>query len=231
MQALAATLTPRLVRLRPDAEPVRVWPPSLRTAILLLAAQSRLELEGARAWDLLEQTARAWLPEGAAAEIFERDVPRLKIVAALSELLAVGAEDKGAHERRSREAQRKAAKTSWSRVLARYRHFYNCGSLEDVLGEPWPLWLRQHEEIGVLTARAQLQQAQWYAGARTGGLDSVMERADLPGQGQAGEEGPETPEKYTPPWEQEGISKAAWQQKKMQEAFNVKKRWQEKAEA
>lgn len=213
---LVSTWTPRSVRVGKEAFEVR--PATTREALGVLAAVRRLnEGDLADGWSTLRELAERWLPETLSQRLFWPYADVGETAEAMIALLATGAEDEEAHAEREEEAKERARHFTWPTVVAAHACCYQMGYAE-VLEQPWPLFLVMQEETGRMHSREQVRSAEWYAAAKTGQMDSLLERAQVPDT---------RPQKQTP-WESEGITKEEYERRLRSRALRVQKNWRQK---
>ena len=219
---LASTWMPHLVGARGTDLSVEVRPATTKEALSVLAAAERLRsVSGADGladgWGTLESVASGWLPERLQQELFGGPIDIGEAVEAMLALLATGAEDEEDHAEREEAAREKARRFSWPTVLAGHARCFSMGYAE-VLEQSWPLFLVMQEETDRIEARAQLREAEWYAAAKTNGMDSILERAQVE----------DTRPKEKTPWEAEGIAKEEYERRLRSRALRVQKQWMRK---
>lgn len=74
------------------------------------------------------------------------------------------------------EEKEGGGEVDWAYLIAKYARFYRV-SPEQVFDTSWPLFLSWAAQMDRLRAEEQITNAEWYAGAKTGSMDSVIRRA------------------------------------------------------
>ena len=176
MKTLVSCWTPREIELRyrlRDSEigigARSVRGPSTREALTILSTYRSASREGDEA-RLFRTTVYGWLGMRTGSHILRSDRP----VDVVLELLAFGIADRGEHEKKKDQLQARAKEVGWHEIFAEYRAAYPGSRPED---EPWAYFVGQWFEVDKVRARDQLRQANWYAGAKTGDLESIIEAA------------------------------------------------------
>jgi hypothetical protein len=226
--ALASSWAPREVEAKPVGEKeeptcFEVRPATTREALGVLAATERIRAgeEGpvADGWGRLKSVAQGWLPEGLFGELFSPHAVLPETTEAVLKLIRTGAGDEEAHAERQEEVQKQAEQFSWPAVIASHARSYHVG-YEETLRQPWPLFLLMQQEVPRLQARSQLRHAEWYAAAKTGELDRIVERAQI-------REAPRA--KEAEPWRQAGFeTKEEWKRDLRSRALKTQNVWRQK---
>ena len=217
MRDLVSTWTSHIVSVDGVEGEVRVETATFKTAAEILAAQQALAEGDHEGWHVMREACEDWLPPELAGALFAAGQDPAETVEAILALLSAGVEDEETHEERQEEAEADARRTSWTRLFSDFCAFYG-PTPEEALRIEWPLWLSLYSQLPTLRAREQLRQAQWYAGAKTNGMDPIMERAQLE----------DTRPQGKTPWEAEGITKEEYERRLRSRARRVQKQWMRK---
>lgn len=144
------------------AREIRVEPPSVRTALGVLAS---LQADD-RAY--FARTVKSWLPEDLFRAYFESGYPVEKAIRQIVDMLSVGHGSKEEYERDKAEVEKER---SWHSVIADYRDAFKCDPLE----ETWSYFLAQYAELMRLRKVRQLEAAEGYRLGQSGDRDTFRQ--------------------------------------------------------
>lgn len=179
----------------------RVRPATLREALVIMAAMED-------DWEEVKRICYHWLPLPLASVLFVRNANHAETLRGIGQLLSVGVRNQERHKQDERAVKKKAHVIGWTEIMAEYQTTFG----RDPLDEPWPLFIAMCPEIWKMQAREQLRNAAWYAGAKMGQMDDILERT-----GWNQKEDFEMPESMKDPeWHDSEMRKARalWKQKK-----------------
>jgi len=230
MDELFAVRYPREVYV----EPVGVFtvpPASVETAVRIFTmGESALDGNGpSDARIAVQRAAYSWLPFPLYATLFSEAFEWSTRVQLLTHLISAGLPEgaEGKVEDAEEHAKEKAASRSWHSIIAGYRKQFGL-SFEEVMNEGWHVFVCQMFEVDGLKAREEMRWTDSYRRARIADeadskkvRERQLERAGIdpkPTHSSADSA------KYTPPWEQMGISKEAYKRRKRHEIARMKER-------
>jgi len=139
--------------------------PTLQEALTVMAGAE----DG---WDDIRVVVGKWLPLRLSSALMAAG-PSEAIPALLS-LLSVGIPIR--HENDEKRLKRKLREMSWWEVVAEYATWRRM-TTDEVLSEAWPAFVAMHAEMDRMRAREQLRAWEAAAGAQTGKIDGMIERA------------------------------------------------------
>jgi len=171
----------------PPYETMRVPAPPVRAALTVLKAAG--PDAGLRASLDLRSACAGWLPTRAFSVLFSQAFSEDRRLAALEALVASGMPEwlgSDPRETDPKVALQAAQDTDWSSLLARYRAAYSL-TWDEVMAEPWPVFLAQLEDTGRMQAREQMRFIRAYTALRSEDgqslLDDIAEAASFRGDG------------------------------------------------
>lgn len=164
MRELLASITTREVLC--GGRIYRVRPPTVREALVVMSFD----------WDLTREVCTPWLGVRLGSYLFADDSPRGEVYAFLLKLLSLGVIDHARHERDKKHLEKRQREVRWFEIVAEYARGYSMPPAS-VLDESWPFFVAQYAQLDRQYAREMLRNAAWYAGVKTGKLDSVQRRA------------------------------------------------------
>jgi hypothetical protein len=200
MQQFAASLQPAILDIT-GGQRVPVPPPSVRAALAVLDGR------GAR-----DPAVKAWLPACAIRVLRSQAFSEERSLEVLQGLVVAFSPEP---EESADDAESQLHQQNWQARVGEYRSAFGC-ALQEVLQEPWPIFLRQLRSLRAVQARRQVRSAEWYAAAKTSGdaMDRLLRHASFPSKGGS-----------VPPWEQAGVSRQDWLDRKLAEAHSVRSTW------
>ena len=173
LETLVWAWTPRLVDLG-DGLRFTVRPPTVREALTIMASS-----ESEADQDNLLAVLRIWW--GSRMLSAWKDLPTFtQRKTVLTSLLRTGTEQEEDEQEVTEEVDGRMyvfqRNRDWVRLLAEYRTLYSV-TLDDLLSEPWPLFMLQVREMEGVHALWMTHNATWYAAAKTGGAMDLAEAA------------------------------------------------------
>lgn len=173
MQKLVGSIAP--CEVHADGRVYLVRRPKVGEAISILETCEAVVEGDALAWRNLRRIASPWLGLGLGLLVFSRMYPPKEAVQLLLDLLKWGFGEQHAESAEKTEAR--AKDVGYGRLVAIYADRFKVTPTHVLMHEDWPVFTAMTAELDSLRAMEQISNASWYAGAKTGNLDSIERRA------------------------------------------------------
>ena len=120
---------------------------------------------------LAREVVREWLPDEACRKLFG-DTPPEESWRVVVKVMRMGIQTEDPDDVQDRTS------ADWHTILARYRRAFGL-RIEDVLDEPWPLFVGQQKVLSETLARDQIRQAEAFLSGYSGDLSMLYKKAGL----------------------------------------------------
>lgn len=204
LQRLVGAIAPRKLILSGfiDGEYLIRWP-TVGEALTCYTLITRYETDP-DARSVLRDLFRGWLPGPVASALIARTMNQVQRMAFVLYLCDTsGIEEDARTSEVKDEMVEWVRNRNWPSTIAEYRSTYHVGSVLDVLGESWPLFLDQVSRMPEVQAYQQVQSMSWYAAVRTGEYKPLMQNAGFTHYGKY-----EIAPHMTPEWQQKQVEEA-----------------------